>query len=99
MLRSYSGLVNFEWDEAKSLANSAKHGLSLDKARALWNGPVIVLKSRHPGEPRQLALGKIGALHWTIIFTLRGGNIRLISARRSRDNERNFYDENQRQKS
>ena len=91
--------MNFEWDENKSLINHEKHGISLAEARALWDGPVFVLASRHPGEPRKLALGKIGEKHWTVIFTVRSGNIRRISARRSRDEERKIHDENQRQKS
>ena len=91
------GEVIFEWDEAKSAANHAKHGITLKAACEMWEGPVYVVESGQPGEPRKLALGRIAGRHWTIIFTLRGGRIRLISARRSRKEERHLHDENERQ--
>jgi uncharacterized DUF497 family protein len=40
-----------------------------------------------------MAVGKIGGKFWTVIFTMRGETIRLISARRSRENEQNAYHE------
>lgn len=88
--------MKFEWDAAKSRANFDKHGLDLEGACVLWNGPVYVLDSRHPDEPRKLALGTIDGKHWTVIFTMRGATVRLISARRS---ERKIYDENHSQES
>jgi uncharacterized DUF497 family protein len=51
------------------------------------------LDSNQPGELRKLAIGKIGGKFWTIIFTLRGETVRIISARRSRDNEKKLYHE------
>ena len=91
--------MKFEWDEAKSRANREKHGLDLAEACALWDAPVYVLESHHPTETRKLALGTIAGKHWTVIFTLRGGKIRLISARRSRADERKIHDENHCQES
>lgn len=85
--------MKFEWDETKNQANREKHGLSLEEARAMWDSPLLILGSDHPGEERELAIGKIDGKHWTAIFTPRGGVIRLISARRSRQSERKIYDE------
>lgn len=85
--------MKFEWDEAKSEANRTKHGISLSEACALWEGPVLVVDSIHPLEDRKLAIGRIAGKPWTVIFTLRGGRIRLISARRSRNEERKAYHE------
>jgi uncharacterized DUF497 family protein len=31
--------MDFEFDLAKSLANSAKHGIDFDEAGALWSDP------------------------------------------------------------
>ncbi|MFI5337335.1 MAG: BrnT family toxin [Opitutales bacterium] len=81
----------FEWDPVKNAGNAAKHGLSLAAATALWSGPVVTLPSKNPGEPRQLALGLIDGRHWTVIVAFRGDRCRLISARRSRADEKKIY--------
>jgi len=85
--------VKFEWDEAKNRINRAKHGISLAEACVLWDGKVLVAESTQPGESRKIAVGKIGEKFWTVIFTTRGETIRLISARRSRENEKHAYHE------
>jgi hypothetical protein len=85
--------VKFEWDPAKSANNEAKHGISLEAAAALWKGPVISIPSNRPGELRQLAIGRIEGSSWTVIFTPRGDKLRLISARRSRENENTIFKE------
>ena len=59
----------------------------------MWEGSVLELDSSQPGERRKLAIGKIGGKFWTVIFTMRGGVVRIISARRSRDNEKKLYHE------
>jgi uncharacterized protein len=82
---------DFDWDPAKSANNEAKHGLSLAAASALWAGPVVVLPSKHPGELRHLAIGLVEGQYWTVVFTTRGARLRLISARRSRENEKALF--------
>jgi uncharacterized DUF497 family protein len=82
---------DFDWDPAKSASNEAKHGLSLAAASALWAGPVVVLPSKHPGELRHLAIGLIEGRHWTVVYSPRDDGLRLISARRSRDNEKALF--------
>ena len=85
--------MKFDWDPAKNVGNEAKHGLSLSSATAIWTGPVVTLPSKNPTEPRQLAIGVIEGRHWTVVFTLRGDVCRLISARRSREDEKAIYEE------
>jgi len=85
--------VKFEWDPAKSASNEAKHGMSLEAAASLWIGPVISIPSKRPGELRQLAIGRIEGSSWTVVYTPRGDGFRLISARRSRKNEKAIYEE------
>lgn len=80
--------VNFDWDPNKNVRNEFKHGISLAAASALWSGPVVTLPSKYPGEFRHLAIGLIEGLHWPVIFAPRGNTLRLISARRSRKNEK-----------
>jgi uncharacterized DUF497 family protein len=43
-------------------------------------------------EPRFLVIGKIKGKHWSAVITYRGGTIRTISARRSRDEEIELYE-------
>ena len=90
------GQVDFEFDPGKSAANHRKHGIDFESAQALWkDAGLVILPSRYPEEPRYLAIGRIGRLHWTAIFTERGDTIRLISVRRTRQNEKEIYEQNQ----
>ena len=83
--------MNFDWDPAKSASNEAKHGFSLASASALWAGPVVTLPSKYPGELRHLVIGLIEGSHWTVVYAPRGNRLRLISARRSRENEKAIF--------
>lgn len=84
--------LKFDWDSAKNAGNEAKHGLSLASAISIWNAPVVTLPSKNPIEPRHLAIGTIEGRHWTVVLTHRGDAIRLISARRSRENGKTIYE-------
>jgi uncharacterized protein len=87
--------VEFEWDEDKALNNIAKHGIDFFDAIHIWDGPVIdPAGERFVGdEYRPAALGIIGEddLIIAVVYTVRNGVIRLISARRARRNERHNY--------
>lgn len=39
-----------------------------------------------------MIIGQIAEKHWSAIVTYRSGNIRIISVRRSRDDEVEFYE-------
>lgn len=85
--------VRFDWDPAKRESNQAKHGISLASASALWEGPVVTLPSKRPSELRHLAIGLIEGRQWTVVYAPRGDHFRLISARRSRKNEKVLFQE------
>lgn len=88
--------MRFEYDPKKSASNNAKHGIDFDEAQALWNDEQrIEFDARTTGEARFLTVGRIGDRLWTAVFTIRGGTIRLISVRRSRTEERQWYEEDQ----
>jgi len=88
--------MEFEFDPEKSRNNREKHGIDFNQAQALWNDSgLITLLSRYSEEPRYLAIGRVEGLHWTAVFTERSDRVRLISVRRSRQNERNLYEQNQ----
>jgi uncharacterized protein len=89
--------MEFEFDPAKSAANKDKHGIDFVEAQALWldGGLEVVLsKSRMTEEERFLAIGRIESKHWTAICTFRGEAIRIISVRRARKEEVDYYEGN-----
>jgi uncharacterized DUF497 family protein len=85
--------VAFEFDERKSRANKAKHGIDFVEAQALWLDEALAeAPARSEGEERLLAVGLIAGKHWSAFITYRGENIRLISVRRSRPEEVAIYE-------
>ena len=87
------GVMGFEYDPDKSAENKRKHGIDFDEAQRLWADPHLVeIPARTTDEPRWLLIGWIDEKHWSAIITRRGENIRLISVRRSRDEEVEIYE-------
>lgn len=83
----------FEYDPDKSAANLAKHKIDFENAQALWDDDDrLVILSPTPGEVRWMLIGTISEQYWTAVFTNRDGAVRMISVRRSRDNEVKDYD-------
>ena len=81
----------YEWDEAKRSLVLAKHDIDLVEAARILDGPVLIVPSERNGEPRWLAIGILNGREIALVFTRRGDNIRLISARRAREHERRAY--------
>jgi uncharacterized protein len=83
----------FEYDPNKSTENKRKHGIDFEDAQRLWADPgVVEIPARTKDEARWLLIGKIDEKHWSAIITKRRENIRLISVRRSRDEEVALYE-------
>lgn len=83
----------FEYDSQKSDTNREKHGIDFDEAQRLWDDELhIEIPAKNLDEPRFLVIGKIAGKHWSAVITYRGENIRIISVRRSRDEEIEFYE-------
>ena len=87
-------MLSFEYDENKSKQNPARQGIDFDLAQALWSDPGIleIPSKKATNETRFLVIGTISQRHWSAIITHRGKNIRIISVRRSRIEEVNFYE-------
>ena len=85
--------MEFEWDENKNASNNNKHGVSFpEAARLLMSGRVHEVSSTYEDEKRILATGLIGTRYVTVIYTMRGGIYRIISARSARKKERQNYE-------
>jgi uncharacterized DUF497 family protein len=81
--------MNFEWDEAKRLANIAKHGLDFRDADLLFEANFLRAPAKSAvDELREMCVGRIAGRYVTLIFTERDGAIRCISLRRARNHER-----------
>lgn len=77
----------------KSNSNRKKHGIDFFDAQALWNDPDFVeLPATTTGERRYLVIGKISGKHWSGIITCRDQRVRIISVRRSREEEIKIYE-------
>jgi hypothetical protein len=81
----------FEWDDDKSTANLAKHGIDFDGASGIFYGPIVVRQSDRNNEERWIAIGSLEDRLITVVFTRRADFLRIISARRARKNEEREY--------
>ena len=85
--------LDFEWDENKRLTNIEKHGIDFEDAIGIWEGDVVEVPSRSQyGENRLVAFGVLEARIIAVVYTDRGGARRIISARRTRRSEREYYE-------
>jgi uncharacterized protein len=86
--------MEFEFDPVKSERNETKHGINFESAQVLWEDPDrLQVPARTQGEPRSMLIGRINDKHWSAIFTMRAGNIRIVSVRRSRKSEVDAYED------
>jgi uncharacterized DUF497 family protein len=85
--------MEFEFDPGKSAANRRKHGIDFVEAQTIWDDPdMIEIPARTKDEPRFLVIGMIEGRHWSGVITYRGERIRIISVRRSREEEIEIYE-------
>ena len=86
----------FEWDDAKSAANLAKHKVSFDTARRAFEDVFAVEREDDTegyGEPRFNLLGVVDGRVLFVVYTMRDEVIRIISAREAEPYERRLYHE------
>ncbi len=85
--------MTFEFDSSKSQRNRGKHGIDFDEAQSLWDDEDrLEIPAKTLDELRFLVVGKINNKYWSAVITYRGENIRIISVRRSRDEEIEIYE-------
>lgn len=83
----------YEWDEPKRLSNLEKHEIDFSTVEYFeWNSAVVVPSNRQ-GERRFAATGYIGNRLFTVIYTMRGDLIRVISMRKASRKEIRDYAE------
>ena len=88
--------LHSEWDPEKAATNLLKHGVSFGEARTVFADPLgkIVYDPRRSfGERRYVLLGHSERQRLlAVMFTDRGGAVRLISARGATRHERREYE-------
>lgn len=88
-------VVKVTWDETKNSANQKKHGISFEEARALLatdDARLDIFDELHSiDEDRFVSIGPIARGLIVVVWTERGGAIRLISARLATRGERSLY--------
>ena|SRR3990167_8970578 len=90
-LASWNG--EFEWDDG-NLRKNEKHGVTTQAIERIFDLPVYAAgKIAESGEEdRWLLLGEADAKGWALIVTVRGKKLRVISCRRQRKMEGQFYE-------
>jgi uncharacterized DUF497 family protein len=89
--------MEFEWDEEKAAASLAKHGVSLEEARTVFDDPLYVdfYDPDHSSEEhRYIIIGESRQGRPLVVSYTEGGDVtRLISAREVTRSEREAYEE------
>ena len=92
--------MEFEWDDQKNLKNYAKHKVSFELARLVFDDPLHLVKFDRSvnGEERWHAMGKVMGRHvLVVVHTYRNYEdeevIRIISARLASSHERRQYEQ------
>jgi uncharacterized protein len=83
----------FEWDETKRRLNLRQHGVDFIDVAPLFDRRFVewIDDRRNYGEIRMKCLGEIGGRVYAVVYTWRGGNRRLISARKANVREQRTY--------
>jgi uncharacterized DUF497 family protein len=84
----------FEWDKIKDQQNRAKHGVSFADTFAVFeDASALTLDQMVSGEERHMTIGMdaFGRV-LVVVYTWRGDNIRIISARKATRSEVRQYE-------
>jgi uncharacterized DUF497 family protein len=89
--------MEFVWDEEKAVDNLAKHGVSFEEAKTVFDDPLYVdfYDPDHSfDEHRYIIIGESQQRRLLIVsYTERDDVVRLISAREVARSERDTYEE------
>jgi uncharacterized DUF497 family protein len=86
--------MEFDWDRKKNASNRRKHGISFEEARAVFDDPAKVGWLCSDPEDDEVRFMVVGRLRWeivSVVYTIRGDVLRLISARKANHDERRAY--------
>ena len=90
----FPNIEGFQWDEGNAVKNWTRHRVSQTEAEQVFlNRPLIIVGAPFKGEARQFAFGRTEAGRLlTVVFTVRGSLLRVISVLPMSRLERRAYD-------
>ena len=86
----------FEWDAKKAASNEKNHFITFKEAITIFSHSYYFRTSfvhKESQELRYIAVGLWQGKEITVIYTLRNKRRRIISARRSRDYEKEYFED------
>ena len=86
--------MKYQWDQKKTESNYKKHGVYFSDAVSVFSDDLaITIDDDYPNEQRFVTLGmdSFGRI-LVVIYTWRGDEIRIISARKATPSERKQYE-------
>jgi uncharacterized DUF497 family protein len=85
--------MSYEWDEQKRQINVKKHGVDFIDVPEIFDGDIVTLPDERfdYGETRFIVIGIMKSQVVVVVYTERGDNIRIISARKATKNEQIYY--------
>lgn len=88
--------MGFEWDEAKARANLRNHGVRFEECRAVFDDACAITVADDGADALEerfvsIGMGVLGRV-LVVVYTDRGDNIRVISARAAAAHERAEYE-------
>lgn len=84
--------MRYLWDTDKARKNEQKHGVTFEEAAEILAAECTRIPVRSKGESRYLAIARIRGEYLSVIYTVRGESLRIISARHSSRKERAIYE-------
>lgn len=93
--RAYTHRVAYEWDPKKAASNLRKHKIDFADAVTVFEDDFgVTIDDDEPEEKRFVTIGMDAlARVLVVVYTWRGQNIRIISARKAGAEERRQYEE------
>ncbi|MCS6994241.1 MAG: BrnT family toxin [Anaerolineales bacterium] len=85
--------MSYEWDEQKRQINIKKHGIDFLDVEEIFDGDIVTIPDERfdDGENRFIVIGILRSTVVVVVYTERGENIRIISARKATKNEQIYY--------
>lgn len=87
--------MRFQFDPRKAVSNLKKHGVAFSDAEGVFLDPLAIHQADPDAENEErfiaVGMGSAGQI-LVVVYTLRGGHIRLISARRATRREVKTYE-------
>jgi uncharacterized DUF497 family protein len=89
---------DFEWDAVKARSNLAKHRVSFEAARLVFDDVFAldrVDEMASGSEVRYIVTGMVNGVLVTVVYTEREGRTRIVSARKATKHEQREYYQSQ----